>query len=165
MAYRVFPKFPDGWQVQQGSRSGVTIIHGWDSRQGLVVTLVVAGLLVALLLAVSVWAALGAFLTCLVVGVGLGYRLVIAPDGLVYQRTWYGVRWRRRPLALGTPVVEWSTFEAPEGEALVLESRPPITLPAPREGVEALRQALQEAIQRASREHPSGADGGAGSTR
>jgi hypothetical protein len=157
----VFPRFPDGWHVRQGAREGVTIIHGWASRQGLVVTLVVAGFLFPLLLAVSVWAALVAFLTCLVVGGGLGYRLVIAPEGMVYQRTWYGVRWRRRPLSLKTPVVEWSTFEQPEGEALVLESRPPITLPAPKEGVNALKHALREAIQRASGEHPSGADGSA----
>lgn len=148
----VFPRFPDGWHVQQGARAGVTIIHGWASRQGLVVTLVVAGLLFPLLLAVSLWAAVVAFLTCLAVGGGLGYRLEIAPEGMVYQRTWYGVRWRRRPLSLKTPVVEWSTFEEPEGEALVLESRPPITLPAPKEGVNALKHALCEAIQRASGE-------------
>ncbi|MFL5357071.1 hypothetical protein [Archangium sp.] len=151
----MLPRFPDGWQVRQGARTGVTIIHGWDSRQGLVVTLVVAGVLVPLLLAASVWAALVAFLTCLVVGMGLGYRLVIAPEGLIYQRTWYGVRWRRRPLSLKTPVVEWSTFEEPESEALVLESKPPITLPAPRAGVETLRQALQEAIQRAAASTPA----------
>lgn len=154
----VFPRFPGGWHAQQGVRAGVTIIQGWASRQGLVVTLVVAGLLFPLLLAVSVWAALVAFLTCLVVGSGLGYRLVIAPEGMVYQRTWYGVRWRRRSLSLKTPVVEWSTFEQPESEALVLESRPPITLPAPKEGVNALKHALREAIQRASHEHPSAAD-------
>lgn len=151
MAHSVFPRLPNGWRIQEGARAGVTIIHGWDSRQGLVVTLVVAGLLVPLLLALSVWAALLALLSCLVVGGGLGYRLVIAPEGLVYQRTWYGVRWLRRVLVLETPVVEWSTFEQPEGEGLVLESRPPITLPAPREGVEVLRQAVQDAVQRAAR--------------
>jgi hypothetical protein len=155
MIHRVLPRFPDGWQVRHGAREGVTIIHGWDSRQGLVVTLVVAGVLVPLLLAASVWAALVALLTCLVVGLGLGYRLVIAPEGLVYQRTWYGVPWRRRPLSLKTPVVEWSTFEQPESEALILESRPPITLPAPREGVEPLKQAFQEAVQRAAASTPA----------
>lgn len=151
----VFARFPDGWHVRQGAREGVTLIHGWDSRQGLVVTLVVAGVLVPLLLAASVWAALVALLTCLVVGMGLGYRLEIAPEGLVYQRTWYGMRWRRRSLSLKTPVLEWSTFEEPESEALVLESKPPINLPAPRAGVETLRQALQEAIQRAVASAPA----------
>jgi hypothetical protein len=149
----VLPRFPNGWRVQQGAREGVTLIDGWNSRQGLVVAVVVAGLLLPLLLAISVWGALMAVLTCLVVGVGLGYRLEIAPEGIIYLRTWYGLRWRRHALSLQTPVVEWSTFEQPEGEALVLESRPPISLPAPKEGVEALRQALQEAILRARSEH------------
>ncbi len=42
-----------------------------------------------------------------------------------------------------------------------MESRPPITLPAPKEGVNALKQALREAIQRASGEPSSGTDGSA----
>lgn len=162
----VLPRFPGGWRSRRGARAGVTVIHGWDSRQGLVVAAVVGGLLLPLLLAVSgVRGALVALLTCLVVGLGLGYRLVIAPEGIVYQRTWYGVRWRRQPLPLRTPVVEWSTFEQPEGEGLVLESKHPVMLPAPKGTGEALRQAVQEAILRAGREHSGGEDDGAGTTR
>lgn len=155
----VLPRFPGGWQARQATRAGVTVIRGWDSRQGMVVAAVVSGLLFPLLLAVSgAREALVALLACLVIGLGLGYRLVIAPEGIVYQRTWYGVRWRRQPLPLRTPVVEWSTFEHPEGEGLVLESTHPVTLPAPKGTGEALRQAVQEAIQRAGCEQPGGAD-------
>ena len=143
-------KLPGSWHVASGDRAGVTIIRGWDARVGLVVALAVGGLLFPLLLDVSVWAAVLVLLASIVVGLGLGYRLVIAPEGMVYQRTWYGVRWHRHLLPLQTPVISWSTFEQPEGEALVLESQPPITLPTPKEGVGPLKQALREAIQRAS---------------
>jgi hypothetical protein len=161
----MFLGLPTGWHVLRGARAGVTLIRGWDSRRGLVVPLVVTGVLLPLVLAIDVWGALAALLTGFTVGMGLGYRLEVTPEGLLYQRTWYGVRWRRRVLPLWTPVVEWSTFEQPEGEALVLESKPPITLPAPKEGVEALRQALQEAILRARGEPTSGGDGEVGSAR
>ena len=151
------PRRPGSWQVSSGDRAGVTIIRGWDARIGLVVALAAGGLLFPLLLDVSVRAAVLVFLASIVVGLGLGYRLVIAPEGMVYQRTWYGVRWRRQQLSLRTPVISWSTFEEPEGEALVLESNPPITLPSPKEGVGPLKQALQEAIQRA--DHADAANG------
>jgi hypothetical protein len=103
-----------------------------DARVGLVVALAVGGLILPLLLDVSVWAAVLMLLASIVVGLGPGYRLVIAPEGMVYQRTWYGVRWPRHRLPLQTPVISWSTFEQPEGEALVLESPPLSPSPPPR---------------------------------
>lgn len=150
------PDFPRGWQVRQGAGPGVTLIEGWAPQQGVVVALALGGLLLPLLLAVSgVVGALVALLGCLAAGLGFGYRLVIEPGGMVYQRTWYGLRWRRRQLPLQTPVTDWSTFEQPEGEALVLESKPPITLSARKGTVEALRRAVQEAVLRAGQERPS----------
>jgi hypothetical protein len=120
-----------------------------------------AGLLVPLMLSVSGgWAALVALLACAGGGLGLGYRLVISPEGIAYQRTWYGVRWRRLRLPLQTPVARWSTLEEAEDEAVVLESEPPVTLPAPRGQVVTLKRAVQEAIQRAGSGQPSEGQGG-----
>ncbi|HEX8441828.1 hypothetical protein [Archangium sp.] len=139
-----------GWRERRGPRAGVTIIQGWNSRLGVGVAGAAGGLLLPLLLAVGgVREALLGLAGCLALGFGFGYRLVVAPEGLLYQFTWYGVPWRRQRLPLQVPVVEASTFEQPEPEDLILEGARPVTLPASKHTVGALKQAVQEAILRA----------------
>ncbi len=139
-----------GWRERRGPRAGVTVIQGWNSRLGVAVGAAAGGLLSPLLLAVSgVREALLGLGVCLALGVGWGYRLVVAPEGLLYQSTWYGVPWRRQRLPLQVPVVEASTFEEPEPEGIILEGSRPVTLPASKRTVGALKQAVQAAILRA----------------
>lgn len=130
----------------------MTIIQGWDSRMGVVLGATAASFVLPLVFAL--WGGVAAFialLVCLLLGFGWGYRLLVTPGGIVFYRTCYGVPWRRQQLLLHVELEEYSTFEHPDAQGLVLKSEPPVILPASEETVGELRRVVEEAVERASR--------------